>query len=195
MIEKIFARTKSDKADSLVSAVIILPLMFFMLITTVDFGIYMSNRATVQAIARDGARTVAIMGGDGTVDRGTPLEASYGQSRASSCTKAQEGIASSAYIDAKSTAIECNVMSALNNSTGLVNVEVSNISCGPDSSTFIGQRAFCEITWSYGGIPGSAMSFTRASNGEQILGGKNTTAGSAETEVKFNSTGDLVPRA
>lgn len=193
-MKNFFVKIKSDKADSLVSAVIILPMMFFMLITTVDFGVYMSNRATIQAIARDGARTVAIMGGDGTATSGTPLEAAYGQSRSSVCTSAQNGIASSAYKSSESSAIDCSVMSAINQSTGLVNVEVSAVNCGPNASTFIGQRAYCEVKWSYGGIPGSAMSFTRGDNGEQILGGKNTTTGSAETEVKFDGAGALVPR-
>lgn len=193
MMKKFFAKIKSDKADSLVSAVIILPMMFFMLITTVDFGVYMSNRATIQAVARDGARTVAIMGGDGTASTGTPLEAAYGQSRSTSCDSARKGIASNA-VKNSSSAIDCSVMGALNNSTGLVNVEISSVNCGPNISSYIGQRAFCEIKWSYGGIPGSAMSFTRADNGEQILAGQNTTAGSAETEVKFAGTGDLVVR-
>lgn len=193
MMKKFFEKLKSDKADSLVSAVIILPMMFFMLITTVDFGIYMSNRASVQALARDGARTVAIMGGDGSSTKGTPLEAAYGQSRANACAKAKDGIAKTAY-KASSSAIECNVMTTFNDSTGFVNVEVSNVTCGPEQSSFIGQRAYCEVEWSYGGIPGSAMSFTRGKDGEQILGGKNTTAGSSETEVKFNGPGDMVPR-
>lgn len=191
MMEKFFAKIKSDKADSLVSSVIILPMLFFMLITTVDFGVYMSNRATIQAVARDGARTVAIMGGDGTAARGTPLELAYGQSRSTACASAQEGIASSAY-NSNSSAIDCNVMTAINQSSGFVNVEVSKVNCGPNESTFIGQRTYCEIEWKYGGIPGSAMSFTKGRDGEQILGGKSVTTGSSETEVKFD--GNLVSR-
>jgi len=186
MIKKLQDRIGSDRADSLVSAVFILPMLFFMLVTTIDFGIYMSNRGQIQAVARDGARTVAIMGGDGTSTRSTNLEFAYGQSKEEACS----GINTEFYkgnISSLSTT-ECNVVSALTSQSGLVNVTIANVNCGPSVAGSIGERTYCEVNWDNGGIPGSAMSFAKGSGDGKGLGGQHTTTGSAESEVQLTNS-------
>ena len=192
MIEKMKKRVGSDRADSLVSAVFILPMLFFMLVTTVDFGIYLSNRGQIQAIARDGARTVAIMGGDGSASSSTSLEYAYGQNRSDVCKEVTDQYTGT-NISNKST-IECNVIQSLSNNANLVNVEITNVNCGPNRATAIGQKTFCEVSWKNNGIPGSAMSFTRGQDrAGDGLGGTQVTRGSGESEVQLGA-GDMTSR-
>lgn len=192
MIKKLKKRVGSDRADSLVSAVFVLPMLFFMLVTTVDFGIYLSNRGQIQAIARDGARTVAIMGGDGDATSSTSLEYAYGQKRSDVCKKATAQYIGK-NIDSKST-IECNVIQSLSNNANLVNVEITNVNCGPDIARAIGEKTFCEVSWNNNGIPGSAMSFARGQDRAGAgLGGEQVTRGSGESEVQLGS-GDMTSR-
>lgn len=189
MVKKIIKRFSSDQADSLVSAIFILPVIFFMLITTVDMGIYMANRGQIQAVARDGARTIAIMGGNGTNSSQTTLMNAYGQNRSETC----ENVTQNPAYKASMTVTECNVLISLDNSTGLTNVTINNVSCNPPVATAVGQKVSCEIKWQYGGIPGSAMTFVRNGGSydkDEALRGEQTTTGSAESEVQL-SEGDL----
>lgn len=192
MIEKMKKRVGSDRADSLVSAVFVLPMLFFMLVTTVDFGIYLSNRGQIQAIARDGARTVAIMGGDGSATLSTNLEYAYGQSRSTVCKDITEQYVGK-NIDSKTT-IECNVIKSLSNNANLVNVEVTDVKCGPLRAQAIGEKTYCAVYWKNNGIPGSAMSFTRGQDhAGDGLGGTQITRGSGESEVQLGA-GDMTSR-
>lgn len=185
MIKKLKERIGSDRADSLVSSVFILPVIFFMLITTVDMGIYMSNRGQIQAVARDGARTIAIMGGNGTSTQQTSLMRSYGTT--DSCKNLDlKGIKTNG------TPVECNIINGLNNTSGLVNITITSVKCNPQYTNAIGQKVNCEVKWTYGGIPGSAMTFVREGgsfNKDEALRGEQTTTGSAESEVKLNGLG------
>lgn len=180
MIKRLLERVSSDRADSLISAVFILPVIFFMLITTVDMGIYMSNRGQIQAAARDGARTIAIMGGNGTnLSDQTSLMKKYGVS-GSVC----DGIKTTQ----ANTPVECNVINGLNNSAGLVNITIHSVNCTPNVSTAVGEKVSCEVKWIYGGIPGSGMTFVRESGSQEsdpALRGMQTTTGSGESEVKL----------
>lgn len=192
MIDKVKKRIGSDRADSMVSAVFVLPMLFFMLVTTVDFGIYLSNRGQIQAIARDGARTVAIMGGDGSATLSTSLEYAYGQDRATACN----GAVTDQYTGniSSKTSIECNVIKSLNSNANLVNVEITNVACGPLRAEAIGEKTYCAVYWVNNGIPGSAMSFTRGQDhAGDGLGGTQITRGSGESEVKLGAS-DMTSR-
>lgn len=191
MIEKMKKRVGSDRADSLVSAVFVLPMLFFMLVTTVDFGIYLSNRGQIQAIARDGARTVAIMGGDGSAASSTSLEYAYGQERSVVCEKVTDQYTGN--ISSKTT-IECNVIQSLSHNANLVNVEITDVECGPERAQAIGEKTYCAVYWKNNGIPGSAMSFTRGQDrAGDGLGGTQITRGSGESEVQLGA-GDMTSR-
>ena len=185
MFRKFFKRFSSDSGDSLVSAVIVFPVVIMFIVTSIDYSIYMSNRGQVQGIARDAARTVAIMGGNGNAAKATPIEKAYGQSRANACSGFTVGKAAPGY-RTTSTAIECNVVRALLNQQGLVNAEITNVVCTPAAATFIGADVKCTISWKYNGIPASALGFINSNN-------VNATAGTSQSEVKFANS-DLVAR-
>ena len=83
-------KDSKDRGDSeLVSLVLLIPLIVGILFTMIDMSVYFSNRAQIQSAARDAARTVAIMGGNGTSLSGTPIEVKYGSRRQKAC----EGLA------------------------------------------------------------------------------------------------------
>lgn len=186
MFQNLLKRLKSDSGDSLVSAVIVFPLVIMLIITGIDYSIFMSNRAQIQGSVRDAARTVAIMGGNGNQTKSTPIEYAYGTTRSQACA----GIAAKDAI----TTIECSLFTTLKSQNGLVNVtftdtknnQPKSITCGGEVSTFVGQRVTCKVAWVYNGIPGSIISLMKSNN-------QNYAEGSAESEVKF-STSDLVTR-
>lgn len=184
MLKKFFKRFNSDRGDSLVSAIIVFPLVIMFIITGVDYSIYMANRGQIQGVARDAARTVAIMGGDGNATQATPIEKAYGQTRSNACS----GLTTTtdkAY-SSNSSAIECNVIQNLKQSSGLVNVTITGVNCSPEVATSVGSRVSCSVIWKYNGIPGSGLGFINSNN-------DNVTSGTSESEVKF-ITNDLVSR-
>lgn len=186
MFKNIQKRLRGDRGDStIVSLVFVIPLLLGLLFTIFDISCYFSNRAYIQTVAHNGARTVAIMGGNGNATQSTPIEAKYGMKKVDTCDAVG---ATGISIEAKkssSTAIECNMMVALQEAPGLVNVSVQGVKCTPETTASVGARTSCEIKWKFDGTPGSGMSF-------MSLGQDNITAGSAESEV--NLSGALVAR-
>ena len=122
-MKRFFKSFKSDRGDSLVSFIIVVPVLLMILITSVDYG--MLNRGQIQAVARDAARTVAIYGGNGDASKATPIENAYGVPRGLVCSSV-----SGWGVDAStSSAVECNTAKALQQQRGLVNVKVKKIEC------------------------------------------------------------------
>lgn len=203
MFKKIRNRLKSDRGDSsLVSLIILIPLIVAILITMIDTSIYFSNRAQVLNSARDAARTVAIYGGDGTAKSQTPLERSYGIDRASVCTSALANsvVTKGAYKPDTSTAIECSLMKTINESKGLIQTTLSNVNCGPGYAQQISDRVYCEVTWKYEGVPGSGLTLIRSvpdgalGSGDPGLAGSMITVGNSQTEVGYGVNSPYVPR-
>lgn len=184
MLKQIQKRLRRDRGDSsLVSLIIVLPLLLGLLFTIFDISAYFSNRAYIQTVSNNGARTVAIMGGNGNGTQSTTIEAKYGMTRADTCDKVDKTlrVAEAAANLSTSTAVECNMMVSLQEANGLVNVTVQSVKCTPSITTSIGGRTSCEIKWTYGGTPGSGMSLLQ-------LGKLNTTAGSSESEVNLTGS-------
>ena len=176
----LFSKLRKDRGDStLVSTVIVIPLIVAILITIIDTSMYFSNRAFLINATRDAVRTVAIFGGNGSNASETPLERAYGANY-SPCAG---NLRSNPMIDTpydpatSSTNIECQLMTNLGASAGLVNVKIKDVKCGPNISTFIGQQAYCEVSWTYDGVPGSGLTLLRSSgNNMQALAGNGLAA-------------------
>lgn len=161
---------KSNRADSsLVSTIILIPLLLIVLVSIVDMGFYFSARAQYQNLARDAARTVAIYGGNGTATQMTPIEAKYGLTKASACAGVKDGLPADTPFDAADyTAVECNLMKAALNTRGVVMIELAVIkdnksgkmaNCSPVQTSSIGQSVSCELGWNYTPLPLSGMNF------------------------------------
>jgi hypothetical protein len=187
------SRRKSDAADSsIVSALFIIPLFLTVLFTMIDVSVYFSNRSTVQQVARDGARTVAIFGGNGTIGPcpntiaktagsacESPLEDAYGSSTA--C--ATLGTLSTKAVNR--TNVECQVISRLDAGAGLTNVEIVSVACGPGRATAVGETTWCNVNWNYGGIPASTMGFIKSKSGNSPFD-VNETRVTGQSEVNMS---------
>lgn len=163
MFDKLAKRVQNDSGDStLVSTVIVLPLLIVIFFTIIDVSIYFSNNSLLNGVARDGARTVAIMGGTDS-----PLSDRYGVGE-----------------------VEENLVSTLDNTKGLISVSIDTdtIDCGPDITAGVGEETHCEIPWTYNGVGLSLFSLLASSDDhdfdENALN-SNITRGTAESEVGF----------
>lgn len=194
-LKKIYEKLRKDRADSIVSAIIVFPIMASFLITGVDYSIFMGNRGRIQGIARDSARTVAIMGGNGIPKSNlvTPIQKAYGTSRSKACSKIDNKSIAYGALNDNSSSTECQVIKALTVDKGLVDVSVSAVQCTPQVATSIGAQVTCTVTWEYDGIPGSILTFIRPDpkNNFRTSPIKTSTTGSSESEVRFD-TSDLV---
>ena len=57
------SKLKSEKAENTITMMIAFPLLWAIIMTVLDFGIFMQNRTMLVSDLREGARTVAIFGG------------------------------------------------------------------------------------------------------------------------------------
>lgn len=181
-------RGRSDRGGSdLITFVFVMPLFFMFIITALDASIFMANRSVVQQIARDGARQVAIFGGTGTQTTMSPIEKAYGASASSPVCGTSPGLM------ANRSSVECQVLTRLSGNTGLTNVSIQRVNCGPGLTLGgIGTETYCDIEWEYGGLPGAALTFLKNSEGDPALK-DNRTRVTSQSEV--NMTGiSLVPR-
>lgn len=155
-VKKFLARRRNDVADStLVTFIIVLPLFLSFIFTMIDTSVFLANRSIIQQAGRDAARTAAIYGGTGNASYRSPLEDAYGTPM--SC--AGDDLL---YL-ANDTAVECGVWLRLKQGSGLTAVTFatnnSAITCGPTRANTVGEVTWCEINWTYNGIPGAWTSF------------------------------------
>lgn len=181
---------RRDSGESLVSFIFIMPLFFALLMTMIDTSVYFANRSMVQQVARDGARTVAILGGAGNETQATPLEEAYGTTLSEACS----GDALIVVGTGTTTPVNCGVAQRLIDSKGFINVAVNYVSCGPDVAPTVGSSTYCEVGWNYGGIPGSGLSFIKKRDGDSRVSvfDANITRVSSSSEVGLDG---LVPRS
>ena len=158
---KITGRFRSDRGDSLISMILVLPLMLTLIVSMLDFGFFLNNSSKVVNAARDGARTVAILGGDQTT--GNQLALKYGAlDPYPDCTPGY-------------SQIQCSLQNRLEVSR-MVQSRIDSIQCGPGLTARVGEKTECVIEWEYVGLPMSSLGF--------IPGfGEVTTVGNASAET------------
>lgn len=198
MFTKLKEKFASDRGDStLVSTILVIPLILGILITMIDVSVYFANRGQVLNMVRDGARQVAIFGGDGTATSATPLEKAYsGQSRATVCGGLSSNAVIKDAVKSTTTATECSVLRNIGTTNGLISFHVDSIECGVanasgdftgSATTNIGQQVGCELTWSYDSIPGSGLSFMNRAKSMGFSGAENLKDMSHVTKVNTTS--------
>lgn len=192
-----------DRGDStLISTLFVLPLVLGILWSTIDAGIYFSNRSMMVSSARDGARTVAIMGGDGTATTATPLEKKYGQNRSSLCDSLNASqVVATAYNPSTTSNIECAILKDISENSSFVNTSVTAVACDPQQANSISQRTSCVIDWYYGSIPGSVLGVikkptedgtTPGQYDQTGFGGNQRVVGTSESEVALAGISPVV---
>lgn len=192
ILQKFKKKFSSDDGGSgMITFLIIIPILLAFMITVIDTSVYFSNRSQVTAAARDGARTIAIMGGNGTNTTATIIEKSYGMNRGEACRESDFAPGFKNAIKNTSTPVECNIVRSIQGNTGLISVSFDSpdtgVSCGPTISTSIGSRTYCEVTFDYNGLPGSPISWVKKTDGSGLLG-KSTVIASGESEVDLSNT-------
>lgn len=171
-LKRLLKRGKEDKAESNTIAFLFVTVMLLMTtITIVDTGIYFLNRNMVSNAAMNGARLASIYGGTGGPE-GTSISQQYGV-KTEGCKNTSNPVA-------------CAVEKELDN-TSLIGVQLGSssiaatnaIKCGPKDTKKVGDRTYCEVTWTYKGVPGSALTFIKRSDPS------NLTKMSAESEIGY----------
>lgn len=165
---------RSEDADStVISTVLVFPILLMMLITMVEMPIFFSNRNLLQNDLRQGARTAAILGGNGSGSN--RLAQTYADRNACSTrvelTNASGGgtgsqIITSVYSGGKRVVkggrtddiVACETAVGIVQNKGYIAFNVYNVNCGPVLANRIGQATYCEADYYYDGIPGGGMS-------------------------------------
>lgn len=159
-------QAESDEADStVISTVFVIPILLMMIITMIEVPILFSNRNLLQNDLRQGARTVAILGGASDGEGGSALASTYGASDA--CRVASSWINSRETVGEDGTSYPvvktkniatCATAQGIGDNSGYIAFHVYNIECGPNKAKKIGEATYCQASYYYDGIPGGSMS-------------------------------------
>lgn len=171
-------RLGSDRGDSLVTAILVFPLVMSLIVTGVDFGFYLNNASVVKHATRDGARTISILGGD----KANVISNKYGAAMPQSTEVNCGGL----------SVTECHIKERLmGRQNQLVQADVDSVKCGPDVTSAVGEQTWCTVRWRYRGLPWSTLGFIGEysdTKGEKQngLGFVNVTTGysAAETSLR-----------
>lgn len=190
--------SRSDDAEaSIITSLLLLPLIFFILITVIDVGMFYMNEATISKAARDGATTAATLGGVGSREYYAIAEQDYPQRM----TQADLAARSSEYGFTVDNTIEALVAQDLVDSGGTYMVNLDDVRChvvnenSGDSSDVdeLGNRPVCEVEWRYDGLPlsGWGMVQSRDDDGDII---PRTTGGFSTSDLLPEQNGDSMQR-
>lgn len=163
--------SKDDNAEStIVSMVILFPLLLTMLITMIEVPLLFSNRNLLQSNLQQGARTVAILGSNGN---GGALARTYADSNACSNSADIPGEGSTPILSVYSgdkplvgeqSIVACETAIAIAQNSGFIAFDVYDVKCSPNLAERIGQPTTCQATYYYSGIPGGTMSLIGGTN-------------------------------
>ena len=217
-------KRKTERAGAaLIEVIFMLPLLVSTFISIVDIGLYFNNRAVLQALTRDGARTVAVFGGDGTHTEATTIEVGYGDNK-NACGKLRDR--ENRNLSAKElnrlrttgSGVECDLGRAISIAPTIVSAEVTDVYCGlgekpkllhgatdysDNISMKVGKTTGCMVKWTHKSLPLSFMNLLPGQTGPDHtafwdkdhppLSG-NLTEGTGVTEVGFANEVGLIPR-
>ena len=133
----IFKRMKSDKgASNTVSFIVIIAFIMTMLVSFIDVGLYFNTKNQMQTAADNGARSVAMYGGNDTEVR---------DFRGGS-TSPEE-------------LVRVSIPEAYKNPTANKTVVLNKVECKVESSKpgnkiTAGDHVYCDVTYTYNGIAG-----------------------------------------
>lgn len=147
----IFKRMKSDKGSSnTISFIVIIAFIMTMLVSFIDVGLYFNTKNQMQTAADNGARSVAMYGGNDTRIRDL---------RGGSTSPEQ--------------LVRISIPEAYKNPTANKTVVLNKVSCGVENSKSgnkitAGDHVYCDVEYTYNGIAGGFGLFNlgRGKNGD-----------------------------
>lgn len=169
---KLGSAIRSERAENTITMIIMFPLLWAIIMTIIDFGCYFNNRSLLIQDLRDGARTVAILGGtDNKLTKAYGVYSAPDHVTMENCdnylygtdgaTKSSgEDIIMAGYKNDQVTRAVANKICA---NHGYVQYGVYNLACGPKTTGGVGQEVWCQASYVYNGMPGSAMSLLGSS--------------------------------
>ncbi len=185
----------SEKAENTITMMIAFPLLWAIIMTVLDFGIFMQNRTMLVSDLREGARTVAIFGGS---NKSNALIAAYG----TQCSGGSYGSysysgnhSSGGTWNANEDFVGCLVKNQIANNRGYSQMVISDVQCGiqdkadptqvhPKGNVKIGDAVSCKAHYKYQGFPGSALGLM---GGNFMMGNSGRGGGSAGSIDQANA--------
>lgn len=166
-------RAKSDSGNTIVGALIILPLMTVMTMSGIDQHVYSSNSILIDSMAKSGAETVGNLGSNDP----DFVPAAYKGSSKMNCDDAKASVFGDAQAN---TPIECGIVASLSNADGhgLVNVGINKVTCGPNYAQGVGDTTYCTVEWNSKPLPWSFRSIFG-------MGEDNLSCQTASSQVKI----------
>lgn len=143
----ILKRIKNEKgASNTISFIVIIAFIMVMLVSFIDVGLYFNARNQMQSAADNGARSVAMFGGNDNAIR-----------------SARGGTISPEEL------VRVSIPDSYKNPTANRTVVLEDINCHPDSGRIrAGDPVYCDVTYVYNGIAGGFGLFNlgRGSSGD-----------------------------
>jgi len=68
-VRRFSRRIRSEKAENTITTILVFPLLWCIIMTIIDFGVFNSNGMQLRNDLRDGARTAAIFGGTNNMNQ------------------------------------------------------------------------------------------------------------------------------
>lgn len=128
--------------------------LFMVMITVIDGGMYFNTRYVMTNAAQNGARVAAVFGG---VDV-NPISRKYGiTSYPADCDRT-----------ISNSVVACTVAQELKEQKQSVAATVSKITCGPGKTSKVGDRTYCEIEYAYTSIPGSSIGLAKFAGNTKV---------------------------
>lgn len=172
MFKNFQSRIQSDSGvANTIEMLFIFFLMFAMLSTILDIGMYFLNRNVVVNAAQSGARNAAVLGGVNSElanDYGVTLNNMRNGQGGVNVRVSPGQVADQCAGMGITDGISCLVLSDLMNSSAQ-SISIQDVECGPQRTGNIGDRTFCTVTFRYTGIPGSALSAFQITNKDQVV--------------------------
>lgn len=156
--------TTDDAESTVISMVMLFPILLCMLITMIELPILFSDRNLLQTDLQQGARTAAILGSNG--NQGA-LAATYADKNACSSTvhvknggtlPIMQVYSGGKRLVGEQSTVACETAIAIAQNQGFIAFDIYNVKCAPNLADRIGMPTTCEATYYYHGIPGGTMS-------------------------------------
>lgn len=156
-------QSRSDDGETtVVATVFVLPIILMMIVTMIEVPLLMSNRNLLENDLRQGARTVALLGGTES-----ELGKTYGASDA--CERpdiapwvTQTTLVSDQYVStvypSEANMVTCMLAYNIGTNTSYIAFHIYHIVCGPKQAGKIGKTVWCQADYYFDGIPGGSMS-------------------------------------
>lgn len=157
-------QSRSDDGETtVVATVFVLPIILMMIVTMIEVPLLMSNRNLLENDLRQGARTVAMLGGTES-----ELGKTYGASDACERPDIAPWVTKTTLVAGKynmstvyktdANMVTCMLAYNIGNNTSYIAFHIYHIVCGPRQAGKIGKTVWCQADYYYDGIPGGSMS-------------------------------------